>query len=99
MLDILVKFVFHIISVLANIVFAPFYLIINAFAPNTATALTNIMSFIGYQVANVPFILRLLAVPVGATSLFFSYLVLKYTAWATFQIALFAINVYKKLKP
>lgn len=99
MLQILINFVFKILSVVATIVFYPIQALLNTFIPSLGDTLSSIITFIGHLVSVAPVALSFLGVPEGATSVFFAYIVSKYSFYLGFVVYKFILKAYQKLKP
>ena len=99
MLKVLFSFIFKLIGKLAEIILSPITALISAFIPDLGATLTNIVTFISTGLANVPFFLKMFAIPIGATSLFFTYILGKATFWLGYRTTKFVIKIYQKFKP
>lgn len=99
MLQILINFVFSILSAVANIIFYPIQALLNAFIPDIGNTLNAIINFIGYLVVAAPSIMYLFCVPDGITAIFFTYILGKYTFYIGYVAIKFIIKAYNKLKP
>lgn len=99
MLQILINFVFKILSVVATIVFYPLQALLNAFVPGIGDTLNQIVIYLSYLVSYAPFIFYILAVPDEATAVFFTYILGKYTLYISYVAIKFILKAYQKLKP
>ena len=99
MLKVLFSFIFKLIAKLAEIVLSPITALISAFIPDLGQTLTNIVSFISTGVESIPFWLAFFCIPLGATSIFFTYILGKATFWLGYRATKFVIKIYQKFKP
>lgn len=99
MLQILINFVFKILSVVATIIFYPIQALLNAFVPGLGDTLNQIAIYLGYLVSSAPFLFYILGVPEGATTIFFTYILGKYTLYISYVAIKFILKAYQKLKP
>ena len=99
MLQILINFVFSILSSVASIIFYPIQAILNAFVPDIGNTVSFITTFIGYALLVVPTAFYMFCVPENATAIFFTYILGKYTLYLSYVAIKFLIKAYNKLKP
>lgn len=99
MLKVLFSFIFKLIAKLAEIVLSPITALISAFLPDLGQTLTNIATYITTGIQNIPFFFNLLYIPVGATTIFFTYILGKATFWLGYRATKFVIKIYQKFKP
>lgn len=99
MLQLLVKVVFFIISGIANILLTPLLSIITTIIPDITPAINAILTWVTTALTAVPFILKLLCVPLEAVSFFFGFWVLVFGVSAGVRAIVFIKNIYYELKP
>lgn len=99
MLNLLVKFVFKIITKIFDLIFSPLFAGINALFPSVSQYFGYISQFLTTALTYFATTARLALVPQGALLLLFDYFAIKYTIFITVQGIKFIMMVYDKLKP
>ena len=104
MLDMLVKFIFTIVTKLFSIIISPIVSVITALFPDFSTITTTIINFLNNQVFDyISFLVHMLEnlvfLPHWLLVFLFNYYVIKVTIYVTIQGVRFGLAVYNKLKP
>lgn len=99
MLQLLVKAVFFIISGIANILLSPLLSLITTIIPDLTPAINSILTWVTTALTAVPFILKLLCVPLEAVSFYFGFFLLVFSISAGVRAIVFIKNIYYELKP
>ena len=99
MINAIVNGIFNTIILLFNTIMTPIVNTILALFPDVATYFSFIDSFLDIGLTYVSIIMDLLLIPRGPVSLFFDYLLIKYTIHLTALAVKCVITIYNKLKP
>ena len=99
MLKVLFSFIFKLISKLVELILSPIIALLTALIPELGDTLNAFSTIIQTGIESVPFWCQFLYIPLGAVSVFFSYLLLKNTFWLGYRSVMFVIEAYKKFKP
>lgn len=98
MLQILINFVFKIITSLANSIVTPFLAAITALFPDLGVAFQHVLEYVTTALTYVPFLIDFMLIPRAAIVLLFDYYVIKYSIHLLKVSINFSINIYNKLK-
>lgn len=91
--------IFKLIMRIFDILMKPLTVAISALFPSLAQNFTYITTFLlTYAFKYVFLLTTLLLVPSGALTMFFDYILIKYSIYLLVVVVKFAINVYNKLK-
>lgn len=99
MLEKLFEFVFQLITKVADILLSPLILGISALFPDVSSYFGYINNFLDLALTYVHFLANVLLIPRGAITLFFSYLLIKYSIYLVKIAFNFVIKIYNILKP
>ena len=99
MLNLLINFIFKTITGLFNLILSPFIAGITALFPSVNTYFNYISSFLNIALTYSTSALHLCLIPIGAITLLFDYLLIKYSIYLISIGIKFAMKVYTTLKP
>lgn len=99
MLQILVRGVFYILSGIASIVLTPILAAISIVIPDFTNSVNAVTSWVTTGLTAVPFLIKLLGVPLEAVAFFFSYWALIFGISLTIRAIIFIKNIYQTFKP
>ena len=98
MINAIIKGIFSLIMMLANLVLSPIISLITALFPDLGTAITNVVAYFTSMLQFVPLCLDFLMVPRQAITFLFDYYVIKYTIYLTVRSIRACLVIYNKLK-
>lgn len=99
MLNILVKFIFKIITKMFDVIFSPVFSAISALFPSLGSFFTNINNFLVIALEYVSAGCQFMLIPQTAMLLLFDYYIVKYSIYLIIQGIHFINKVYVTLKP
>lgn len=99
MAQLLVNLIFNLITGLFNIIMSPFFSALYALFPDLATYFNYVMDFLDTAFQYVATVRDLLLIPTTAMTLFFSYLLIKFSIYLLRQAINLSIKIYSTLKP
>lgn len=103
MLQVLLNFIFKIISIICEAITTPIMSLVETLAPDLALFINNVVSFIASNIKYVTFGKEIFLAITGLSQAFFSafilYFVFKATLHAGMQIYRFIIRIYNMVKP
>lgn len=99
MINLIIQFIFWLITTIFNIIFTPVFAAIYALFPDVAQYFTYINNFLDYAFQYVNAALDFLIIPSAAMQLLFSYIVIKYSIFLVRQTIKFTFKVFTTLKP
>lgn len=99
MLDVLVTFVFYIITSVYSLLFAPFINLIFALFPSLTEIVTYITSFLNTACTYFLAVTELLLIPRGCLILLFNFYAIKYSIYLIQIVIKLGVKIYHIFKP
>lgn len=99
MLNIIIKAVFYIIGLVADIILAPVMLIVNSIFPTVSFSLNYIFDYIVYGLQYIKFFFKTLYIPPILIQLVLAIFTFHYALFFGIRYYQFIVKMYHKFKP